>query len=207
MRGPPPPPAPAPKRDKALAGTAAGLAPAPPPPPPAPPAVALDALDFTAPVTLNNPFGEGQVEVTADDLDFTATTPAPIEAFNAEGSVKPVSPEKSVKPFAPEASGKPGPRDKSVRLPSAMAVGAWVEILDPTDERKRPARLHYVSPMKSHFLFVDRKGSKVYECSRTMLARRVKLGEVLMLDGEPDASLFDRIVEGLFGKLRAEAPA
>jgi hypothetical protein len=61
--------------------------------------------------------------------------------------------------------------------------------------------------MKSHFLFVDRRGKKVYECSRSMLARRIKLGEVALLDGEPDASLFDRIVEGLFGKLKATAPA
>jgi hypothetical protein len=88
-----------------------------------------------------------------------------------------------------------------------MVVGAWVEVLDPADDRARPARLHYVSPMKSHFLFVDRKGLKVYECSRTMLARRVRLGEVVLLDGEPDASFFDRIMEGLFGKLKQPAPA
>ena len=40
-----------------------------------------------------------------------------------------------------------------------------------------------------------------------MLARRLKLGEVTLLDGEPDASLFDRIMDGLFGKLKAAAPA
>jgi hypothetical protein len=61
--------------------------------------------------------------------------------------------------------------------------------------------------MKSHFLFVDRKGTKVFECSRSMLARRMKLGEVGILDGEPDASFFDRIMDGIFGKLRAGAPA
>ena len=55
-----------------------------------------------------------------------------------------------------------------------------------------------------HFLFVDRQGNKVFECSRTMLARRLQIGEVVMLDGEPDNSLFDRIMEGIFGKLRKQ---
>jgi hypothetical protein len=86
-------------------------------------------------------------------------------------------------------------------------MGAWVEIVDPDNDTKQNARLHYVSPMKSHFLFVDRKGKKVFECSRSMLARRMKLGEVTMLEGEPDESLFDRVVSGIFGKLRQTAPA
>jgi hypothetical protein len=96
---------------------------------------------------------------------------------------------------------------ETVRLPSAMIMGAWVEILDVDTEARQPARLHYVSPLKSHFLFVDRKGKKVFECSRSMLARRMKLGEVTMLEGEPDESLFDRVVSGIFGKLRQTAPA
>ena len=89
-----------------------------------------------------------------------------------------------------------------IRLPSAMVVGAWVTVTGSEGE-ERTARLHYVSPLKSHFLFVDRKGEKVYECSRSMLARRLALGEVALRDEEPDASLFDRILEGLFGKLKA----
>ena len=40
-----------------------------------------------------------------------------------------------------------------------------------------------------------------------MLARRIKLGESGLLDGEPEASLFDQILEGLFGKLKSAAPA
>ena len=43
--------------------------------------------------------------------------------------------------------------------------------------------------------------------ARIVLARRLKLGEVRLLDGEPDASLFDRIMEGIFGKLAERAPA
>jgi hypothetical protein len=188
-----PPPAAPRKEDKPGAGAKRPGAPAKAPPPAD---VHADLLDFTAPVTVNNPFGVGTVDVSSEDLDFTAAPDVP--AANPP----------------PASAAKSGPREraarasKSVRLPSAMVTGAWVEILlDADADRREPALLHYVSPMKSHFLFVDRQGKKVYECSRSMLARRLKLGEVRVLDGEPDASLFDRIMEGLFGKLKAKAPA
>lgn len=158
-----------------------------------------DLLDFIAPVTVNNPFGEGKVEVSADDLDFTAAPGAPI-AVEAAPAPSPTA----AKPAEPARAAK---LSKTIRLPNAMVAGAWVEILDSKGEARRPAKLHYVSPMKSHFLFVDRKGNKVYECSRSMLYRRLKMGELTLLEGEPDASLFDRIMQGIFGKLRAAAPA
>jgi len=163
------------------------------------PAPVAEELDFTAPVTVNNPFGQGQVAVSSEDLDFTAQQAAAQAAAQAPSTATTAEAPKSPKP-----AGKP--RD-TIRLPSAMVVGAWVEVLDADGETRHAARLHYVSPMKSHFLFVDRKGRKVFECSRSMLARRLKLGEVGLLDGEPDASLFDRVMGGLFGKLRTAAPA
>ena len=67
--------------------------------------------------------------------------------------------------------------------------------------------LHYVSPMKSHFLFVDRRGNKVFECSRSVLKRRLDNFEIAILDEEPDTSLFDRILNSLFGKLGTPLPA
>jgi hypothetical protein len=194
---------------EAMAGPAAPKAAAPAAKPAAKPAD--DLLDFSAPVSINNPFGEGKVDVSSDDLDFTAASTAlAVEAAppaTPEASAAPATPgaapAAAKRPAAPRA---PKPRD-TIRLPSAMVVGAWVEVLDADGENRQPAKLHFVSPMKSHFLFVDRKGKKIYECSRSMLARRLKLGEVSLLDGEPDASLFDRIMHGLFGKLGAPAPA
>jgi hypothetical protein len=153
-----------------------------------------EELDFTAPVEVNNPFGAGKVAVSSDDLDFSATT---TQAAVALATV----------PAEAAAKGAKEKKRETIRLPSAMLLGAWVEVLDADGETRQAARLHYVSPMKSHFLFVDRRGRKVYECSRSMLARRVKLGEVVVLDGEPDSSLFDRIMDGIFGKLKAPVPA
>ena len=168
----------------------------------APKPVEDDALDFTAPVEVVNPFGGGKVAVSSEDLDFTAAAPegAPAEA----ATVAVAAPAQA----AAGAKAKPEKvKRDTIRLPSAMVVGAWVQVLGTDGETRTPAKLHYVSPMKSHFLFVDRQGKKVYECSRSMLSRRLKLGEVTLLDGEPDASLFDRIMDGLFGKLKAGAPA
>ena len=220
-------PVPAPKKKREKAGAAppasaakdtAPIAPkasAPAAKPAAPPAAKSkpddELLDFTAPVSVNNPFGGGKVDVSSEDLDFTAGAPEALAVEAApEAAPAPAAAGASEKPAKPakpaKAARAPKPKD-TIRLPSAMVVGAWVEILDASDgETRQPAKLHYVSPMKSHFLFLDRKGRKVYECSRSMLARRLKLGEVGLLDGEPDASLFDRIVHGLFGKLNA-APA
>jgi len=150
-----------------------------------------DALDFTAPVVMANPFGDGEVEVVSEDLDFTAATPAALEA-----------------PAEPAGAGAAKPkraRETTIPLPARMVEGAWVHIMNENDEYQ-PGKLHYVSPMKSHFLFVDRKGHKVYECSRSMLSRRLNNLEIVILDQEPDASLFDRIVESLFGKLGKAAP-
>jgi hypothetical protein len=188
--------------------------PKPAPPAPAKPAPVADELDFTAPVEINNPFGEGKVEVTSDDLDFSATTQELGPDVIAAAKQASAEANKAV-PGKPGAPAKPAAKPnvqkaikrETVRLPSAMIMGAWVEILDVDTEARQPARLHYVSPLKSHFLFVDRKGKKVFECSRSMLARRMKLGEVTMLEGEPDESLFDRVVSGIFGKLRQTAPA
>jgi hypothetical protein len=103
------------------------------------------------------------------------------------------------------AAPAPRPRGTSARArPPSRFRCAWSRAPGSRSWMTRPqasARLHYVSPMKSHFLFVDRKGNKVYECSRSMLARRLNNFEIAILEGEPDASLFDRIMEGLFGKL------
>ena len=214
-----PPPTPPPKKDKA-GSLAAKAAPKPtdsavkrPAPLTAAAAAdasaAADALDFSVPVSVNNPFGAGKVDVSADDLDFTEAAEAlAVDAAPAPAAPAPAGAGPGTTPSAKPAATTRTPKSKTIRLPSAMVVGAWVEIVAASDSDVRlPAKLHYVSPMKSHFLFVDRKGNKAYECSRSMLARRIKLGELSLLDGEPDASLFDRIMGGLFGKLRNAAPA
>jgi hypothetical protein len=57
--------------------------------------------------------------------------------------------------------------------------------------------------MKTSYIFVDRNGSTVLECSRAELARRYRLKEVVDMD---EAPLFDRIMTGLVGKMKAAPP-
>jgi hypothetical protein len=148
-----------------------------------------DALDFTAEITVKNPFGGGEVKV--DELDFT-------EAIAAA----PQAPA----PKTPAAAGKPAAKApaKDTVLPSKLKEGVWVGIRAPgPDEPRQPAKLLYMSPLKSRFLFCDRAGKTVLECSRTDLARRFRLRDLVILKGSPDASLFERIIRGVMTKLGA----
>ncbi|HZP92702.1 MAG TPA: DUF1631 family protein [Burkholderiales bacterium] len=132
------------------------------------------SLNFTRPVTVANPFGDGKVQV--DDLDFTA----------------------QLGPSAPAAKRGATVPD----IPDSLVVGAWVEIYDKGErESRRPARLSFVSPLKTRYLFVNRQGKTTLECSRAELARRFRLGEVTITNQVSETPLFDRIAEGLVDKL------
>lgn len=158
---------------KAAVPTAASVTtpPVKPAPTKAAPARAA-AVDLTAPVTVNNPFGEGEIEV--DDLDFTV---------QLGGGTK---------------GGKP-----AAGLPGNLSLGTWVEIRQKEDKgARRVAKLNFVSPLKTRFLFVDRHGKTVLECSQAALVRLMGDGDVKVTK-EPtaDAPLFDRLAEGVVSKL------
>lgn len=65
----------------------------------------------------------------------------------------------------------------------------------------RLAKLSYVSPLKSRFLFVDSYGKTTLECTRTDLMRRLQSGELTITNEVPEVPLFDRLATGLVGKL------
>ena len=128
-------------------------------------------MDFTAVVTIKNPFGDGKVQVK--ELDFTD-----------QGAASP-------------AAGKGAATE--VEFINNVKEGTWVEFREQGEKDKyRPAKLSYISPLRSSFLFVDRLGQTVDECSRTELARLLRLGKVVVMDEVP---LFDRIMNGVVGKL------
>ena len=87
-------------------------------------------------------------------------------------------------------------------LPGNLKVGTWVGIRDKSEkDTRRSARLSFISPLKTRYLFVDRQGKASLDCSRSELSRRFKLGEVVIMDEVREVPLFDRITEGLVGKL------
>jgi hypothetical protein len=135
------------------------------------------SLDFTAPLTVQNPFGEGEVKVDPLNLDFTSEA----------------------------AAGARARREASVRRAlENLQMGEWMEFRDPDDESvRKTGRLIFVSPRKTRYLFaVDRAGKEIIECSRAEITRRLRVGEAVKLDEAPEESLFDRIMHGVMSKLK-----
>jgi len=136
------------------------------------PEAVSDSLDFTASLTIKNPFGGGEVQV--EEIELTDVRAA--DTARVKGDTH------------------------NVELIKNFKEGTWVEFREKGEEdTHRPAKLSYISPLKSSFLFVDRLGKTVKECSRAELARLVRLGAVVVMDEGP---LFDRVMNGLIGKLR-----
>ncbi len=146
----------------------------------APPAPAN--LDLSAPVTVKNPYGAGEVQVSG--LDF-APMPADMD-------------KRAAAKAALQASLAAEPPEK-------MTMGTWVEFRPKGGAEHRVAKLLFVSPKKTRYLFSDRRGDDVLELSRAELVRRLRTGEAVRLDGEPHEPLFERIASGLVDKLRAPA--
>lgn len=185
--------------------------PAPAKPPPDPNAAAAkaaaakeeeEALDFTKPMQVK--IGNEVVQVDqADEMDFTAA-PAPeavaaarVALAKAEGAAGSAGANPVVAREMP----------KEVKLPSALKEGVWVGLRGQNpDDPRQPARLLFVSPLKSRFLFVDKRGRTVLECTRADLARRFRSRELVILAESPDSSLFERIINGIMAKL-GQAPA
>jgi hypothetical protein len=140
-------------------------------------------LDFNAPLTVKNPYGAGDVQVTG--LDF-APVPADLD-------------KRAAAKAALQASLAAPP-------PENMTMGTWVEFRAKDEgAEQRVAKLLFVSPKKTRYLFSDRRGQNVLELSRAELVRRLRTGEVLRLDEAPHEPLFDRVMSGLVDKLRAPA--
>ncbi|HLX81734.1 MAG TPA: DUF1631 family protein [Burkholderiales bacterium] len=149
---------------------------------PAAPAPAA-ALDFTAKLTVKNPYGGGEVQVGALDLDFSAD---------------------------PDSTPAAPVRDTgSVTDPDRLKQGDWVEFLQVVDdkEQRRPARLIFITPRKTRFIFSDRGEKEYIECTRAEIARRLRTGEAVYMEEEPEVPFFERIMGGVLGKMRGAAAA
>jgi hypothetical protein len=144
---------------------------------------AAASLDFTAPVTVKNPYGAGVVQVTG--LDFT---PQPVDKKQRAAAKALLKSSLSVDP------------------PADMEMGTWVEFRPKGDgEEPRAAKLLFVSPKKTRYLFSDRRGQNILELTRAEIVHRLRIGEAVRLDEEPKEPLFDRIMSGLVDKLKTPA--
>ncbi len=78
--------------------------------------------------------------------------------------------------------------------------GAWFEFRFPEDDFER-AKLSWISPFTSNFLFVNRRGLKVCERGVEELACELRDGRTILLEQTP---LFDRALGAVVARLRAE---
>jgi len=152
-------------------------------PPAAPAPAAAESLDFSAKLSVKNPYGQGEVQVASLDLDF--------------------SDDEESTPVAPV-------RDTgSVTDPDKLKQNDWVEFIQVIEdkEQRRPARLIFITPRKTRFIFSDRGETEYIECTRAEIARRLRTGEAVYMDEEPEVPFFERIMGGVLGKMKSKAAA
>lgn len=88
--------------------------------------------------------------------------------------------------------------DESLQAARQMKVGNWVEFIDENGSRER-AKLSWVSPISSKYLFVNRRGLKVCDKSVAALAVELRRGTAILLEEVP---LFDRALDAIVERLR-----
>ncbi len=106
-----------------------------------------------------------------------------------------------------QVAGVEGARTTVIDRSDKLVAGAWAELKVDQPPGKRAAKLLFVSPKKTRYIFSDRNGKDMLELSRAELLRRLRTGEARLLDGPPEQPLFDRIMEGLTRKLKGKVPA
>jgi len=82
----------------------------------------------------------------------------------------------------------------------AMKVGTWVEFANPDTGMRERAKLSWISPISSKYLFVDRKGLKVADKTISELAAEFSAGRITMLDDS--MPLFDRALTAVVERLK-----
>jgi hypothetical protein len=129
------------------------------------------------------------------------TDPTPIAHQEAGDSVMAALDED------PDPQPAEAPAENWVQAVRELKVGTWIEFLDANGAKER-AKLSWISPISSKYLFVNRKGLKVADRTAAQLAVDLAAGHVTVLEEVP---LFDRALDAIVERLKAahaaKAPA
>ncbi len=90
--------------------------------------------------------------------------------------------------------------DGCLKQAREMKVGTWVEFTDAHSGNKERAKLSWISPISSKYLFVNRKGLKVSDKTVFALAAEIRRGHAVVLEEVP---LFDRALDAIVERLKA----
>jgi hypothetical protein len=85
----------------------------------------------------------------------------------------------------------------------ALTVDTWVQLTGESG-RAEPAKISWISPISSRFLFVNRRGARVLVASAEELAAMEKAGR---LQVRPSGSAFDNALQQIVGKLQTKMAA
>ena len=119
--------------------------------------------------------------------ESTPTTQSPVEEIVlSSGSIE------------PEAAEVVENGDEHVDAAKQMKVGNWIEFIDESGNRER-AKLSWISPISSKYLFVNRRGLKVCDKSVSALAVELRRGTAVLLEEVP---LFDRALDAIVERLK-----
>jgi len=140
--------------------------------------------DNAAPAAADAPGGaEAQPQAQAP----AAAAPSPVEEIVlSSGEPEPAAEE----PLAED--------DEHLRIVRELKVGTWIEFVDANGGRER-AKLSWISPISSKYLFVNRRGLKVCDKTVSALAVELRRGSAVVLEEVP---LFDRALDAIVARLR-----
>ncbi len=90
-------------------------------------------------------------------------------------------------------------QDSYYDIARAIKVGTWVEFKH-ADGRAERAKLSWISPISSKYLFVNRKGLKVADKTLLGLAAELRHARAMLLE---DVPLFDRALDAIVERLKS----
>jgi hypothetical protein len=91
--------------------------------------------------------------------------------------------------------------------PDALRVGDWFEWKKAGAEEPLPVRLIFITPRKTRYIFCDRNQKEYIECTRNEVIRRLRAGEAVLMDEEPEVPFFERIMSSVLSTMRGGAAA
>ena len=131
----------------------------------------------------------------ADAEKSAATGEPPVPPVNQSPVEEIVLSSGTIEPEPDEALDS---EDEFVEAAQQMKVGNWIEFIDESGNRER-AKLSWISPISSKYLFVNRRGLKVCDKSISALAVELRRGSAVLLEEVP---LFDRALDAIVERLR-----
>ena len=126
--------------------------------------------------------------------ELELTDPLPESAQEAGASVM-----SAIQEEEPPAPPPESVEERWITAVRELKVGTWIEFLDEHGAKER-AKLSWISPISSKYLFVNRKGLKVADRTLVQLASDLAEGRITVLEEVP---LFDRALDAIVERLKS----